>query len=435
MAAPSEELRPVDRSPEEEALLREAERVFPAGVVANLHLGDYLFVPVRGEGSRIYDKSGNEWIDYRCGTGCLILGHGHPRVLKAVEEQIRQATNFAQILNEPAIHLAAKVIEIIPSGEQVRFTNSGGEATFMAMRVARAHTGKDKILKFEGAYHGPGDYMANMLPEGYEKARVGHPGMAGIPKSAWKDYIAVPFNDIEAVTKAIEDNIDELAGLIVEPILGFIPPRPGYLAALREVTTKYDVPLIFDECVTGFWTALGGAQEYYDVVPDITAIGKSFGGGFPIAAVCAKKEIMDRFDYVNQPPESVAFCGASTYGHPVGATASLATIAELEKPGVYETMHENGRKIREGITEVIRRHNVPSQVMGTGPTWLVVFTKDEVVDYRSAMTEDSDLKTKFIHGLWANRVHIVGRGYVSLAHDDKDIEETIEACDSALRHL
>ena len=127
----------------------------------------------------------------------------------------------------------------------------------------------------------------------------------------------------------------------------------------------------------------GGAQEYYDVVPDITAIGKSFGGGFPIAAVCAKKEIMDRFDYVNQPPESVAFCGASTYGHPVGATASLATIAELEKPGVYETMHENGRKIREGITEVIRRHNVPAQVMGTGPTWLVVFTKDEVVDYRS----------------------------------------------------
>ena len=425
----------VDRSPEEEALLAEAERVFPAGVIANLHLGDYLFVPIRGKGGRIYDKSGNEWIDYRCGTGCLILGHGHPAILDAVAKQIQEACNFAQILNEPAIRLAAKVIDIIPSAEQVRFTNSGGEATFMAMRVARAYTGKDKILKFEGGYHGPGDYMANMLPEGYTQARMGYPGMAGIPRSARGDYIAVPFNDIEAVTQAIEENIDDLAGLIAEPILGFIPPRPGFLEGLREVTEQYGVPLIFDECVTGLWTALGGAQEYYGVIPDITALGKSFGGGFPIAAVCGKKEIMKRFDYVNEPPETVCFCGASTFGHPVGATASLSTFAELEKPGIYERLYETGRKLREGVAEVIRRHNVPAQVMGTGPTWHVVFTTDEVTDYRSAVSEDAALKKKFVHGLWANRIHIVGRGYISLAHGDEDIERTVEACDRALKAL
>lgn len=425
------------RAIEEQQLLDEAKRVFPAGVIANLVLPpEHMFVPVQGKGSRLIDKSGNEWIDYRCGTGCLILGHLHPAIMDAVRKQLERATAFAQILNEPAIRLAARVVELIPSAEMVRFTNSGGEATFFAMRVARAHTGKDKILKFEGAYHGPGDYMANMIPEGFKGSRVGHATMAGIPQSAKKDYVAAPFNDLETTRALIEENIDELAGVIVEPILGFIPPKPGFLEGLRELTRHYDIPLIFDECVTGFWTALGGAQKYFGVTPDITALGKGFGGGFPIAAVCGRKDIMARFDYVNEPLETVAFCGASLYGHPIGAVASMATIAELEKPGVYERLYKTGADLRKGLVDLLRHYNhLPAQVMGTGPTWHIVFSPHEVVDYRTNMLEDASLKRKFYNGIYEKGIHILGRGYISLAHNHEDVEKTLDACDYSFRKM
>ena len=332
--------------------------------------------------------------------------------------------------------MAEKVTDVIRSADQLRFTCTGGEATFYACRVARAHTGRDKILKFEGAYHGHPDHIANMLPEGYTQTRVGHPGVAGIPRSARGDYITVPFNDIEAVTKAIEENIDNLAGLIVEPILGFIPPRPGFLEGLREVTAQYGVPLIFDEVVTGLWTALGGAQEYYGVIPDITTLGKGFGGGFPIAAVCGKKEIMNRFDYVNEPLETVAYHGATQYGNPVCATASLTVMEELGKPGVYDKLYALGEKLRAGVADVIRGYNhIPAQVFGTGPTWHVVFTQDDVTDYRSSTREDGALKHKYFEGLWADKIHIMGRGYISLAHTDADLARTVEVVDKVFRGL
>jgi glutamate-1-semialdehyde 2,1-aminomutase len=425
------------RSPEEGELISKAKELFPAGVLANLSTPDeYLFVPDYGRGGRIYDKSGNEWIDYRCGSGCLILGHNYPTVQEAVEQQLARGFQFTQILNEPAIRLAEKVTKAIPSAEQVRFACTGGEAAFFAMRLARAHTGRDKILKFEGAYHGHGDHIVNMLPKGFSQSRIGHPGTAGIPSSVAKDYVIAPFNDLKETTALIERYADDLAGIIIEPLLGFIPPRPNFLEGLREVTRKHGACLIFDEVVTGFWTTYGGAQEYYKVTPDITALGKAFGGGFPISAVCASREIMTRFDYLNEPLDTVAYHGGSLYGHPVSAAASLATLTELEKPGVYKRLYALGDMMREGLRDLLRKHNrIPAQVMGTGPTWHLCFTKDEVYDYRSNMREDANLKHKFMLGVWANRIHVMGRGYISYAHTEEDLNRTIQVCDRVLRSL
>jgi glutamate-1-semialdehyde 2,1-aminomutase len=423
--------------PTSQGLIEKAKKLFPGGVLANLYIPEpYLFIADRGDGSKLYDITGTEWIDYRCASGCLIFGHNYPPVQKAVTKQLTRGSNFTQILNEPAILLAEKIVGIIPSAEQVRFACSGGEAAFFAMRLARAHTKRDKILKFEGAYHGHGDHIVNMLPAGYQQSRIGHPGTAGIPRSAAADYIVAPFNDLDTVAELIEQNADNLAGIIVEPLLGFIPPRSGFLEGLRKLTRKNDVCLIFDETVTGFWTAYGGAQEYFGVTPDLTALGKAFGGGFPISAVCGKKEIMDHFDHVNQPLDTVAYHGGTLYGHPVCAIASLVTLRELGKPGVYNRLHELGRMMRDGLSEIIRRYNdIPAQVMGTGPTWHICFTRGEVYDYRSNMAEDGDLRRKFMHGMWANHIHVMGRGYISYVHTEEDITRTIEACDRVFRSL
>ena len=425
------------RSAAEVDLIARAKKVFPAGVLANLHKpDDYLFVPERAEGGRCTDFSGNEWVDYRMASGCLLLGHRHPAVDSAVKAQIDKGSHFTQVLNEPAIRLAEKVTDVIRSADQVRFTCTGGEATFYACRVARAHTGRDKILKFEGAYHGHPDHIVNMLPEGFAASRIGHPGTAGIPRSAAHDYIVIPYNDIDLARKTIAENADDLAGVIIEPVLGFIPPKHGYLEGLREATAKHGVCLIFDEVVTGFWIAYGGAQAYYDIEPDITTLGKGFGGGFPISAVCGKKEIMDRFDYVNQPLETVAYHGGTQYGNPVCATAALTVMEELGKPGVYEKLYGLGEKLRAGVADVIRGYNhIPALVFGTGPTWHVVFTRDDVYDYRSNAREDGALKRKYFEGLWANKIHIMGRGYISLAHTDADLARTVEAVDKVFRGL
>lgn len=425
------------RSATEEDLVQRARTVLPGGMLANLYKPEeYLFVPERGDGGRVIDKSGNAWVDYRMASGCLLLGHNHPAVTKAVTEQIAKGAHFTQVLNEPAIRLAEKVVEVIPSIEQVRFACTGGEATFYALRLARAHTGRDVILKFEGAYHGHPDHIVDMLPDGFAQSRIGHPGQKGIPNSAHDDYIVIPYNDLEQAERVIKQNAESLAGLIIEPVLGFIPPKPGYLEGLRELTAKHDMCLIFDEVVTGFWMAYGGAQEYYGIDPDITTLGKGFGGGYPISAIGGKRAIMKHFDYVNEPLETIAYHGGTQYGNPVCAAAALAVIEELGKPGVYDHLFALGEKLRAGVADVLRRFNhIPAQVMGIGPTWHVAFTTDDVQDYRTAMMEDGELKRKYVHGLWANKIHIMGRGYISAAHTVADLERTVDTVEAVFKTL
>jgi len=423
------------RSQQEESLVRRAKKVLPGGVLANLYKPDeHLFVADHGRDGRLYDKSGNEWVDYRCASGCLILGHRFPAVEQRVLQQISRGSNFTQILNEPAIELAEKVVQAIPSADQVRFALSGGEATFFAMRLARAFTGRDKILKFEGAYHGHGDHIIKMLPKGFADSRIGHPGASGIPRSVADDYLIAPFNDLEAVRSLMDAHGDEVAGIIVEPVLGFIPPVEGFLEGLRNLATKSGSCLIFDEVVTGFWTGFGGAQALYNIAPDITTLGKAFGGGYPISAVCARKKIMDHFDYLNQPLETVAYHGGSLYGHPVCAAASLATLQELEKPETYIRLNEHGERLRSGLREITARFkHVPSQVLGIGPTWHICFTEKPVQDYRSNMSEDTAKRHHFTNTLWSDGIHVMGRGYICLTHNEEDFERTLRSVDRAFR--
>jgi glutamate-1-semialdehyde 2,1-aminomutase len=425
------------RSSAEQQLIDRAKALLPGGVLANLSTPDqFMFVPERGEGGRLYDKSGYVWVDYRMASGALILGHRHPVVEKAVTEQINKSSAYTQLLNEPAIKLAEKVVDIIPSAGQVRFALSGGEATFYAMRLARAHTKRDKILKFEGAYHGHGDHIVGMLPDGYKQSRIGHPGAAGVPRSAVDDYIVVPFNDLERVRQAVHAQAKDIAGVIVEPLLGFIPPRAGFLEGLRDLTKKHDICLIFDEVVTGFWMGVGGAQSYFGITPDLTTLGKAFGGGFPISAVCGPCEIMAHFDHVNQPMDEVAYHGGSLYGHPVSATASLAMIGEMQKAGTWEHLETLGHDLRDALRNVTKRYNhIPAQVMGIGPTWHIAFTAHEINDYRSNMAEDAAHRRTFMHILWENRIHLLGRGYISLLHNKEDFERTVRAVDQAFRAM
>jgi glutamate-1-semialdehyde 2,1-aminomutase len=291
------------------------------------------------------------------------------------------------------------------------------------------------VLKFEGAYHGHGDHMVNMLPPGYQHSRIGHVGSAGIPRSTAGDYVVVPFNDLEAARAAVKKHAKELAAVIVEPVLGYISPRPGFLEGLREVTRAHDVCLIFDEVVTGCRVAYGGAQQRYGVTPDLTALGKAFGGGFPISAVCGRKEIMDCFDHTSRASDELAYHGGTLYGHPVCAAASLAVLTELEQPGIFERLYARGRSIRERLVEIVKTCKIPAQVIGDGPTWHICFTEKEVFDYRSSMAEDAELRKKFMHGLWSNGIHVMGRGYLCDMHTEEDLQRTVEVCERVLKTL
>ncbi|TMK76222.1 MAG: aminotransferase class III-fold pyridoxal phosphate-dependent enzyme, partial [Actinobacteria bacterium] len=285
------------RSAKEAELLERAQRWLPGGVLGTArYAADVAFVAKRGKGSKIYDVSGREYIDYVLASGPLILGHAHPAVVAAVREQIEAGSTFFMV-NEPIIQLAEEICQAIPCAEQVRFTSSGSEATFFALRVARTYRQRDKILKFEGGYHGAHDYgMMGWAPRSPKAFPAPMPDSSGIPHSIEADVLIAPFNDLGTVEGIIATHADELAAVIVEPFQRLVRPQPGFLRGLREITRHYGVLLIFDEMVTGFRLAYGGAQQYYGVVPDLAAIGKIVGGGYPLAAVCGAEELMRPFD-------------------------------------------------------------------------------------------------------------------------------------------
>ena len=284
-------------SAEEKALLERARRRLPGAQLGNITSAfEDGFIVKEGRGSKLYDFSGNEYIDYLIGSGPMILGHAHPAVLDAVREWLDKGSTYF-ITSAPAIELADEVCRAVPCAEKVRFTTSGTDATFQCLRAARAFTKRDKILKFEGGYHGTHDYaLMSMAPSRLLDFPQPLPGSAGIPSAIQETVLIAPFNNLDATERIISENRDQLGAVIVEPLQRIIPPAPGFLEGLREVTARYDIPLIFDEVVTGFRLAYGGAQEWYGVQPDLAAIGKVVGGGYPLAAVCGRADIMRHYD-------------------------------------------------------------------------------------------------------------------------------------------
>jgi glutamate-1-semialdehyde 2,1-aminomutase len=325
----------------------------------------------------------------------------------------------------------------VPCAEQVRFVSSGTEADLYAMRAARAFTRRDKILKFEGGYHGMSDYsLMSLAPKRSGNFPAPMPDSAGIPKSVRDDMIIAPFNNADAVEGLVKEHKDDLAGVIVEPFQRIIPPAAGFLDKLRKITKENGVPLIFDEVVTGFRLAYGGAQEYYGVVPDLCTLGKVIGGGFPLAAIAGREEIMAHFDKAKVGDENFLVQIGTLSGNPVAAAAGLATMAILKRPGAYERIHATGRELMGALGELLKRAGIAAQVSGEPPLFDIVFTGEPIRDYRSTLSGDADLMRRF-NALLRERGILKGESkyYISLAHTDQDIKDTIGIWKDAIAEL
>ena len=425
------------RSAEETKLLERARRRLPGGVLGSSRYADDVgFVVKHGKGSKIYDVSGREYIDYVMASGPMVLGHAHPAVVAAVREQLEGGTTYFMV-TEPVIELAEEICRAVPCAEQVRFTSTGSEATFFALRVARTARQRDKILKFEGGYHGSHDYsMMSSAPRSPKAFPAPVPDSSGIPRVLEDEVLVAPYNDLATVEGIVATHADELAAVIIEPFQRLIPPQPGFLQGLREITRRYGILLVFDEVVTGFRLAYGGAQQYYGVVPDIACVGKIVGGGFPLAAVCASADLMQPFDPGRDGKGEFISQSGTLNGNPIAAVAGLATLAELRKPGAYETLHGTGRRLMAGLAELAQKSGLPAQVVGEPVVFDILFTGEPVTDYRSLQKADGALARSFTtelikRGVVKNTQKI----YMSLAHTDADVARTLQACEDALKVL
>jgi glutamate-1-semialdehyde 2,1-aminomutase len=392
--------------------------------------GEPLFF-ARGDGSRVWDADGNELIDYVCSWGPLILGHAHPAVVAAVEAAARKGTSYGAP-TEIEVQMAELVCSAIPSIEMVRFVNSGTEATMSALRLARAFTGRNKIVKFEGAYHGHEDAL--LVKAGSGAAAHGVPTSAGIHPAYAADTLVAPYNDLESVRELFETNRREIAAVIVEPVagnMGVVTPASGYLQGLREITRGDGALLIFDEVITGFRVGWGGAQEYYGVTPDITTLGKIVGGGLPVGAYGASAEIMRKV-----APLGPMYQAGTLSGNPLAMAAGLATLSELRRPGVYERLEAATADLETGLRRAFREAEVPVTINRAASLLTVFFTAGPVTGWDTAAKSDTRRFSRFFHALVQEGVYAPPSQYeawfVSLAHTDADIRSTVEAVSRAL---
>lgn len=417
-------------------LTARAARVFPGPSLGTFTMPPALpFVAAWGAGSTLYDVDGNAWLDYVLGSGPLILGHAHPAVVEAVQRQAARGSQF-YTLNEPIVALAERLVEAIPCAEKVKFVSTGSEATFLAMRLARGFTGRDKVLKFEGGYHGHSDYaVVAYAPRGDVVYPVAPPDSAGVPRGAAGEMLVAPFNDAALATEVIEQYRDELAAVIVEPFQRIIPPQPGFLAALRRATAANNVLLIFDEVVTGFRLAWGGAQERYDVIPDLACYGKTIGGGYPLSAVAGRDEIMELANPGRKSASDYVYFSGTFNGNPLAAVAGLATLDELAKPGVYDRLYATAGKLAAGLEALLAETGIAAQVLWDGPIVTVLFTDRPVTDYRSAQAVDAARTRHWHDTLLAHRLlvnPVQQKWYLSTAHTDDDLARTLTAARAAL---
>jgi len=419
------------RNPTEAALTETAKRVLPAGTFGNTVLD---VVIARGKAGHVWDVSGNEYIDFLLGSGPMLVGHAHPEVTAAVVEQVVLGTTF--FVNNPhGISLAAEIVEAVPCAEQVRFVSSGSEADLYAMRVARAFKGRDKILKFEGGYHGMSDHgLMSLAPKRLANFPEAVPDSAGIPKSVRDEVIVAPFNDLDAVKSLVNQHKDELAGIIVEPLQRLIPPKPGFLEGLRKICDDTGLVLIFDEVVTGFRWSYGGAQEFYGVTPDICTLGKIIGGGFPLAAIAGRADMMKHFDKAAVPEDKALVQIGTLSGNPVASAAGLATMAILKRPGAYEKLFKTGNALKDGLARILKDARMPAQVIGEAPMFDAVFTDQPIQDYRGFFKGDQAIAKRVNSVMLGEGIlKSEGKTYVSLAHTDADVARTLAAWEKAVK--
>jgi len=423
----------MDARPSQQSWIDRARRVLPAGGYGNFDPG---IIIREGKGARVWDEDGKEYVDLLIGSGPMLLGHGHPEVLEVVREQLDKGLTFFAS-NASGIELAEEICQAVACAEQVRFLSSGGEADMYAMRLARAFTGRDKILKFEGGYHGMcAEAQMSLAPTKLVNFPLAVPDSAGIPDSVRDDMLIAPFNDIAFVEQLMVEHADEIAAVIVEPLQRIIPPEPGFLEALRAACSERGILLIFDEIVTGFRLAYGGAQERYGVVPDLCTLGKITGGGFPLAAIAGRADIMAHFDKAKVGPEGFLMQLGTLSGNPVAAVAGLKTMEILRRPDAYPQLVRTGETLMAGYHEHLSAAGIEHQMVGDPTLFDVVFTPGPVTDYRDVLKGDQQRNTRFNMLLRERGIFkSPGKVYPSLALTEADIQQVLDAVAAAARKL
>ena len=410
-------------------LAERARAVLPAGGFGNFDPSIFIR---EGKGSRVWDADGREYVDYLIGSGPMLLGHGHPEVLEVVAEQLpRGMTFFAN--NAPGVELAEEICRAVSCAEQVRFLSSGGEADMYAMRLARAFTGRDKIVKFEGGYHGmSAEAQMSLAPARLVNFPQAVPDSAGIPEAVRAEMLIAPFNDADYIEGLLKEHGDEVAGIIVEPLQRIIPPAPGFLQSVRALCDRYGIVLIFDEVVTGFRFAYGGAQEVYGVTPDLCTLGKIIGGGFPLAAVAGRKTIMDHFDKAIVGADRWLMMLGTLSGNPVAAFAGLKTMEILRRDGAFDTLRANGARLMAMFDRHLSAAGIAHRIVGHPTLFDVVFTDRDVRTYRDVQAADSAKNARFNAALRENGVFkSPGKVYPSLALTEADFALTDAAIEKA----
>jgi glutamate-1-semialdehyde 2,1-aminomutase len=424
-----------DRS---EKLFAEALKYIPGGVNSPVRafraVGGQPFFVNRASGSRIWDVDGNELIDYVGTWGPAILGHAHPRIISAVKAAAELGTSFG-IPNPHEVTIARLICELVPAVQKIRMTNSGTEACMSAIRLARGFTKRDKIIKFDGCYHGHADSL--LVRAGSGALTFGQPDSAGVPASFTQHTIVLPYNDVDAVKAAFAANPDAIAGIIIEPVpgnAGLYLPKPGYLESLREITRANGALLIFDEVMTGFRLAPGGAQEKFSIAPDLSCFGKVIGGGLPVGAFGGRAEIMDYL-----APLGPVYQAGTLSGNPVAMAAGLANLEELHASGAYQKLETSGAQLEAGLTDAAHSAKIPMTFNRCGSMFCGYFTSGPVHNLADALHSDRDRFKKYFHGMLDAGVYLAPSqfeaGFISTAHTPADIETTVRAAAKVLRAM
>ena len=416
-----------------------ADRVLPGAGLGSYSLAeDIRLIYSHGKGSRMWDVDGNEYIDYVGGAGALILGHSHPAVVEASKNQIDRGAHMFGSLNDVAVHLAERLIDDIPCAEKIAYATTGSEATAYAMRLARAFTGRDKILKFEGAYHGNHDYaIVSTFPKQTGSYPQGSPDSSGQPEATVSTMLVCPYNDLETLGKIVAEHHQDIAAIFAESVQRIIPAEPEFLHGIRKICDEYDILFVLDEVVTGFRLSYGGAQQWYDVKPDLSTHGKIIGGGGPLSCVAGRADVIALSDPKLKGPPGYTYFNGTLHGNPVAAAATMAMLDELSKPGIYKAMNGFADDLCRESQKVLNHNNIPAIAQNTGSLWQILFMDKMPRNHADVMASDQLSMRKLDSLLMKQGQYVLPgvRRFVSTVHSSHDLEDTLRGLDLACREF